>query len=117
MAVKDVLGRWGEDVAAGHLEQAGLVVLERNWRCREGELDIIALDDEVLVFCEVKTRSGLRFGSPAEAVSADKLRRLSILGARWLSDHPRPWSQLRFDVVSVLRTRDGVVIDHLRAVL
>lgn len=117
MAVKDVLGRWGEDVAAEHLEKAGLVLIERNWRCREGELDIVAMDQQVLVFCEVKTRSGLGFGSPAEAVSAQKLQRLGILAVRWMKEHPRPWSELRFDVVAVLRTRDGLVVDHLRAVL
>lgn len=117
MAVKDELGRFGEDVAARHLEQLGMVIVERNWRCREGELDIIAVDDGVLVFCEVKTRSGLGFGSPAEAVSPAKLRRLRVLAARWMTAHPRPWTELRFDVVAVLRTRDGLVVDHLPAVL
>jgi len=117
VAVKDVLGRWGEDIAVEHLERAGMVVLARNWRCREGELDIVALDADILVFCEVKTRSGLGFGSPAEAVSPDKLRRLSILAVRWIKAHPRPWAELRFDVVSVLRTRDGRVVDHLRGVI
>ena len=117
MKVKDELGRFGEDVAAQHLEQAGLVLVERNWRCREGEIDIVALDGTVLVFCEVKTRSGLGFGSPAEAVTPAKQRRLPVLAARWLADHPRPWAELRFDVVSVLRTRDDLVVDHLAGVL
>jgi putative endonuclease len=117
MKVKDALGRFGEDVAARHLERAGLVLVERNWRCREGEIDIVALDGAVLVFCEVKTRSGLAFGSPAEAVSPTKQRRLRVLAARWLGDHPQPWTELRFDVVSVLRTRDDLVIDHLLGVI
>jgi putative endonuclease len=117
MAVKDVLGRFGEDVAAGHLQKAGLVVVERNWRCREGEIDIVALDGAVLVFCEVKTRSGMAFGSPAEAVTVAKQRRLRVLAARWLSEHPGSWADLRFDVVSVLRTPDGLVVDHLCRVL
>ena len=64
MKVKDALGRFGEDVAARHLERAGLVLVERNWRCREGEIDIVARDGAVLVFCEVKTRSRPGFGSP-----------------------------------------------------
>ncbi|MDX6202354.1 MAG: putative endonuclease [Frankiales bacterium] len=117
MAVKDVLGRFGENVAAAHLEGEGLVLVARNWRCREGEIDIVAVDGDVLVFCEVKTRSGLRFGSPAEAVSPVKLRRLKVLAARWLQESPRVWIDLRFDVVSVLRTPSGLVVDHLRAVL
>jgi putative endonuclease len=117
MAVKDVLGRFGEDTAAAHLEQAGLVLVERNWRCREGEIDIVALDGDVLVFCEVKTRSSGAFGSPAEAVSWVKLSRLRRLAARWLTEHPGSWVDLRFDVVSVLRTSDGLVVDHLRAVM
>lgn len=117
MAVKDVLGRFGEDTAAAHLEQAGMVLLERNWRCRAGEIDIIAVDAGVLVFCEVKTRSTAAFGSPAEAVSWVKLQRLRRLAALWLAEHPGGWPQLRFDVVSVLRTRAGLQVDHLRAVM
>ncbi len=117
MKVKDALGRFGEDVAARHLERAGLVLVERNWRCREGEIDIVALDGGVLVFCEVKTRSGLSFGSPAEAVSLTKQRRLRVLAARWLDAHPRPWTELRFDVVAVLRTRDELVVDNLLGVI
>ena len=89
MAVKDVLGRFGEDTAAAHLERAGLSLVARNWRCREGEIDIVALDGELLVFCEVKTRSGLGFGSPAESVSLTKQRRLRVLAARWLGANPR----------------------------
>ena len=117
MAVKDVLGRFGEDVAAAHLEAEGLVLIARNWRCREGEIDIVAVEGEVLVFCEVKTRSSAAFGSPAEAVSPTKLRRLKVLAARWLAQSPQVWIELRFDVVSVLRTPSGLVVEHLRAVL
>jgi putative endonuclease len=117
VAVKDVLGRFGEDTAAAHLERAGLVLLERNWRCREGEIDIVAVDGGVLVFCEVKTRSTAAFGTPAEAVSPTKLLRLRRLAARWLCEHPGGWADLRFDVVSVLRTPEGLKVDHLRAVL
>jgi putative endonuclease len=117
MAVKDVLGRFGEDTAAAHLERAGLVLVERNWRCREGEIDIVAIDGRVLVFCEVKTRSTAAFGSPAEAVSPAKLRRLRMLAGRWLHEHPGGWADLRFDVVAVLRTPGGLEVEHLRAVL
>lgn len=103
MAAKDRLGRYGEDVAAAHLEGAGLVVLERNWRCSGGELDIIARDGSTLVFCEVKTRSGTGFGLPVESVVGAKARRIRGLAARWLADQDIGWADLRFDVVSVLR--------------
>ena len=80
MAAKDVLGRRGEDVAAAWLERTGLLVLDRNWRCSEGELDIVATDpvgaERVVVFCEVKTRSGDGYGSPFDAVTQGKRRKL-----------------------------------------
>jgi len=112
MRVKDAVGRFGEQVAAAHLEAAGLVVLDRNWRCREGELDIVARDGSELVFVEVKTRSSLSFGSPAEAVGRVKAARIRQLALRWLAaarerDPELAWSSLRFDVVSVLRPRSG----------
>ena len=114
MRVKDALGRFGEQVAAQHLEQSGLTVVDRNWRCAEGEIDIIAQDGEVLVFCEVKTRSGLGYGDPAEAVSQQKIARVRRLALRWLATNGLPWRALRFDVVTVLRSADGVQVRHLR---
>ncbi len=115
MAEKDRLGRYGEDVAVGHLEAAGMVVLARNWRCPEGELDIIARDGSTLVFCEVKTRSGVGYGSPAEAVGSTKARRIRRLAAAWLKEADRGWAELRFDVVSVLRPRGcEAQVEHLR---
>ncbi len=115
MAAKDVLGRYGEDIAVGHLEGAGMVVLARNWRCVHGELDIIARDGPTLVFCEVKTRSGHGFGSPAEAVGPAKARRIRRLAAAWLAEAERGWSELRFDVVSVVRPRGSQpTVEHLR---
>ena len=114
--VKDVLGRWGEDVAAAHLTAAGLEVLERNWRCREGELDVVARDrDGTVVFVEVKTRSGTGYGLPAEAVTRQKARRVRQLACRWLLAHPAGAAPLRFDVVAVVRRPDGPpVVEHLR---
>lgn len=115
MADKDVLGRYGEDVAVGHLEGAGMVVLARNWRCVHGELDIVARDGSTLVFCEVKTRSSSRFGSPAEAVGPVKARRIRRLALVWLAEAGRGWPELRFDVVSVVRPCDSQpTVEHLR---
>jgi putative endonuclease len=96
MHVKDELGRFGEDLAARHLTRAGLEILERNWRCPTGEIDILALEGDVLVVCEVKTRSGV-----------------------WMTERGPGVAEVRFDVVGVLR--DGhsgqVQVQHLRGVI
>ena len=113
-ADKDEVGRAGEQAAADHLQRTGLVIVERNWRCPEGEIDIVAEDGDTLVVCEVKTRSGLGFGDPSEAVVGRKAARLRRLALRWLAEHGQPWRELRFDVVSVLWPRDGEpVVRHL----
>jgi putative endonuclease len=118
MRVKDAVGRHGEELAARHLEAAGLQILARNWRCREGELDIVARDGSVLVFAEVKTRSSLAFGLPAEAVNRAKSARIRQLALRWMMaqrDEPDPvfWSEVRFDVLSVVRGPGGFDVTHL----
>ena len=87
MAAKDELGRRGEDEAVRYLERRGLVVLSRNWRCRDGELDVVAVDTDRLVVCEVKTRSGTRFGEPAEAVTPRKAARIRRVTQAWLAAH------------------------------
>ena len=116
MRPKDVLGQYGEELAAQHLQAAGLELLDRNWRCREGELDIVARDGDTVVFVEVKARSGTGFGEPAEAVGAVKARRIRGLAARWLVEQRPPHCpQLRFDVVSVVRSRGQAPrVVHLR---
>lgn len=120
---RGALGRYGEDVAAQHLVGAGLTVLARNWRCREGELDIVACEGDALVICEVKTRRGVGFGTPLDAVTPAKAARIRRLAAHWLAvqraDGERAsgvgYSQVRFDVVSVLRPATGpAIVEHLR---
>jgi putative endonuclease len=118
MRVKDAVGRHGEQLAARHLESAGMQILARNWRCREGELDIVARDGSTLVIAEVKTRSSLAFGTPAEAVDRAKSARIRHLALRWIMaqrDQPGAhfWSEVRFDVVSVVRGPAGFEITHL----
>ncbi|MCA1711143.1 MAG: YraN family protein [Actinobacteria bacterium] len=104
MRPKDELGHYGEDLAAEHLAQAGFELLARNWRCRDGELDIVARDGNAIVFVEVKARSSADFGMPAEAVGHVKARRIRGLACRWLAENrPAGAPELRFDVVSVLR--------------
>ena len=85
MAKKDGVGRYGERVAVRHVEARGWRVLDTNWRGSEGELDIVALDGDVLVVVEVKTRSGLGYGHPAEAVTPRKLTRIKRLTGQWLT--------------------------------
>ncbi len=102
MADKDELGRRGEDVAVQYLQEQGLVVLSRNWRCRHGELDVVASCGDRLVVCEVKTRSGTRFGEPAEAVDGRKIARIRKVTNAWLAAHHVRWSNVRFDVCAVL---------------
>lgn len=96
------LGRRGEDVAARYLVDQGIVLLDRNWRCREGELDIIGTDGTTLLVYEVKTRSGLGYGAPAESITRDKIARIRRLTSQWLSEHNVRWCTVRFDVISIL---------------
>jgi len=108
------LGRYGEDVAAGHLQAIGMVVLARNWRCDAGEVDIVARDGSTLVICEVKTRSGVDFGTPTEAITPRKLRRLRHLAFRWLDAHGRHAPVVRIDVIGVVQAPSGApIIEHL----
>jgi putative endonuclease len=97
------LGARGEELAAAWYTGQGYAVLGRNWRCREGELDLIVARGRCVVFCEVKTRTGTAFGIPAEAVTGEKQRRLRRLAARWLGEQPTSgaFSDLRFDVACV----------------
>jgi putative endonuclease len=115
MQAKDGVGRYGEQVAVRYLEEHGLEVVERNWRCARGELDIVARDGETLVFVEVKTRSSVQFGVPAEAVTRVKANRLRYLAGSWLAEHPHSYGGLRFDVISVVRRRTGAAdVLHLQ---
>lgn len=96
------LGIRGEDAVAAWYEAQGYEIVARNWRCRDGELDLIVRSGRTYVFCEVKTRTSTAFGAPVEAVTRDKQQRLRRLAARWLEDSPRPAGEIRFDVASVL---------------
>jgi putative endonuclease len=110
------LGQRGERIAARYLTDRGLRLLDRNWRCREGELDIVARDGDAIVFCEVKTRREVGFGHPVEAVTRTKQRRLRLLAQRWLAAHEEHARDLRFDVVGVLVRGSGpAVVTHLPA--
>jgi putative endonuclease len=113
------IGALGEQLAVEHLTAQGLEVLERNWRCRYGEIDVIAVDHRcrTVVFVEVKTRTSDRFGGVQEAVTPDKMRRLRRLAGLWLAGHAGDWSAVRIDVVGVRIGRQRTPeITHLQAV-
>jgi putative endonuclease len=115
---KDALGAYGERLAADHLRAAGMTVLELNWRCPIGELDIVARDGDVLVVCEVKTRSSTLRGHPLEAVTAEKAARLRLLAAAWIDERQVHPADVRVDLVGVVRGRSGgpSVVEHVRGV-
>jgi putative endonuclease len=114
---KDALGRQGEQLAAEYLQQAGYRILARNWRCSQGEIDIVAADRRVLVACEVKTRSGTRYGTPLEAVTRKKRNRLRRLAVEWVVANGVLFDEVRVDVVEVLKeSREGFTIEHVRGV-
>jgi putative endonuclease len=96
------LGAAGEAQAAAWYEANGYEVVARNWRCRDGEIDLIVRRQRTLVFCEVKTRSSTAFGTPAEAVTRAKRDKLRHLAARWLDETPIRATSIRFDVVAIL---------------
>lgn len=122
MAAKDVLGRRGEELAAAYLVKAGYAILDRNWRCPQGEIDIVAFDGRETVFVEVKTRSGLLFGHPLESITAQKLARLRRLAGAWCDAHPNAdhsgasW-RVRVDAVGVIAA-PGIdpEIEHVKSV-
>lgn len=119
-ATRAELGRYGEQLACRYLCDHGFTILERNWRCARGEIDIIAREAATLVVCEVKTRTSERFGAPFEAVTRHKLRRLRRLAILWLQTQARTehmGTPLRIDIVSILRPESGAArITHLRGV-
>ncbi len=97
------IGALGEQLAVDYLGQLGLRVVVRNWRCRYGELDIIAADDaaRAVVFVEVKTRTGDQFGGVEQAVTPAKVRRLRRLAGLWLAQQRGSWATERIDVIAI----------------
>ena len=117
MAAKDLLGRRGEDLAARFITEAGYLVVDRNWRCSQGEIDIVAVDGADTVFVEVKTRSSVAFGHPFEAITPQKLARIRRLASAWCAVNPGHHHSIRIDAISVIAPSDGIPeIDHLTRV-
>jgi putative endonuclease len=111
------LGAYGESVAARHLTGAGMVLLERNWSTTTGEIDLLLREGDVLVVCEVKTRTSDACGLPHEAVDAAKVERLRRVADEWLAVHSADPSDVRVDLVAVTRPRKGAsVLEHVRGI-
>jgi putative endonuclease len=106
---RQALGRWGEDLAAAHYRRRDFEILDRNWRCPQGELDLVVRAGRLVVFCEVKTRRSSAFGAAAEAVDHRKQVRLRRLAAAWLAAHDVRGVDVRFDVAAI----DGVRLSVL----
>lgn len=116
-ASRHALGAYGERLAARCLTDRGMVVLDRNWRCPAGEIDLVLRDGTVLVFCEVKTRTSHACGTPHEAVTPVKVERLQRLAALWQEEHRLAVPDVRVDMVCVLRPRRGpAVVEHVPGV-
>jgi putative endonuclease len=110
-------GGYGEASAAHYLVEQGMVVLDRNWRCAAGEIDLVLRDGAVLVFCEVKTRASAAFGAPLEAVTPAKVARLRRLAVRWMQEHAVYADHVRLDLVGVRLDVTGPGrFDHARGV-
>lgn len=114
MRVKDTVGAHGETLAAAHLTDAGFEIIDRNWRCAAGEIDIVAVEGDTVVIVEVKTRRGLGFGSGLEAVTPEKGARLRRLALRFLEAAGRTGAAVRIDVIAVHRIDGGIRIEHVR---
>jgi putative endonuclease len=108
---KKSIGQRGEDYACLYLERQGFKILERNWTCSRGEADIIAIENDVLVFIEVKTATDSDYGLPEDKVTPAKRRRYENIALCYLASHERPSSQLRFDVIAI------VFSNHTQAML
>lgn len=116
MNLRQDLGRYGEERAAKFLQDRGYEIIDRNWRCQVGEIDIVARDNERLVFVEVKTRSGSGFGHPFEAITANKVARMRRLVADWCIAKQVSGVKVRLDAIAVLITHGRVHIEHLKEV-
>lgn len=114
---RQLLGRLGENLACAYVRRNGWLVLDRNWRCRTGELDLVALDGSELVICEVRTRRGTRVGTPLESVTPRKIRRLRVLAGQWVQHRRAKPRSLRIDVIGITVDHEGHYdVTHVRGV-
>ncbi|UNK69371.1 YraN family protein [Microbacterium sp. H1-D42] len=116
MAAKDDFGRAGEERAAAYLRSRGYAILDRNWRCAQGEIDIVALTEDMLCIVEVKTRRSEAFGHPFEAIDERKRRRLWHLAFAWATEHPEAARRrtIRLEAIGLIGAEAGTAhLEHL----
>ena len=113
--MKKELGQRGENIAARYLKQQGYKILTRNYRSRHGEVDIICTQDRVIVFVEVKTRTGISFGSPEDSITRTKQEHIRKVALVYLESFPQPFNEMRFDVIGIIIEGDKPRINHLIA--
>ncbi len=108
------LGRWGEGVAAGHLQRLGFTLLHRNFRFHRNEIDLVARRGALVVFVEVKARAGPGFGHPLEAITRAKRHEIGRVAQAWVQKHGRPGDAYRFDAIAVWRDSAGTLrVEHV----
>jgi putative endonuclease len=117
MAARNDLGKHGEQLAVDYLETEGMTIIERNWRCRHGEIDVIAEEGPTLVVVEVKTRSSRSHGSALESIRPVKLARLRVLAAAWLATQSRSYRAVRIDVIALERFAGDFSLSHVRGAI
>ena len=110
------IGKYGEDLAARYLQDRGYRILDRNWRCKLGEIDLVAVHKDRFVFVEVKTRNGIGYGHPFEAVTSVKIARMRKLASQWCIQHEHVGAKVRLDAIAVLIRSGKVAIEHLKQV-
>jgi putative endonuclease len=115
VAERQSLGRWGESYAAEHLESLGYHVIARNWRCRSGEIDLVAQDRDEVVIVEVKARRGTGHGLPEEALTPRKAAQLLSLGEQYVGQHCAPDTAWRIDLIAIELDANGRLVrcDHV----
>lgn len=111
---KQKFGQKGEDIAVRHLKKAGYKIIETNYRTKLGEIDIIAQDKDTIVFAEVKTRRSVQFGSPKQAVTPHKQKKMSMVALCYLKATGRTASRARFDVVGIISNRDEPRVEIIK---
>ena len=107
------LGKRGEEIAAKFLKKTGVKILQRNYRCRYGEIDIVAQDKDSLVFIEVKTRTSTNFGTPAMAVDKRKQLQIARAAQQYLADKKQHATPARFDVIAIL-INEHEQVEHIK---
>jgi putative endonuclease len=117
MSQKQFIGKYGEVLAAQYLQDRGYLILQRNWRCSLGEIDLIAKDKNRIIFVEVKTRNGLGYGHPFEAITASKVSRMRKLATQWCIENQKTRAKVRLDAIAILISSGKVAVEHLKQVV